>query len=245
MIAKAVLLTFAASASAGRVCIGAVTGLPDVGVWPNTPAPDVSVAVAVGADRWESEHNAHEEVYVCETETVQDSNSYTFDKCCEVAAPAGSVYRDRLRPRHPRHGGDGPRARGHAGPAWSRSGPEHPEWTDLGAVTITIGAAAPAAALAAEGSARSRRPPRGGRHRGARVRRARRRGPRGRPRDGGRSRPRSRRRRPTSRRRRCLALERGAGSRRRRTAYRIDVCEQPRTYKVPTTENVRATAPTL
>ena len=33
------------------------------------------------------------------------------------------------------------------------SSPEHPEWTDLGAVTITIGAAAPAARLAAEGSA--------------------------------------------------------------------------------------------
>ena len=92
MIAKAVLLTFAASASAGRVCIGAVTGLPDVDVWPNTPAPDVSVAVAVGADRWESEHNAHEEVYVCETETVQDSNSYTFDKC-HAGGPADALSR--------------------------------------------------------------------------------------------------------------------------------------------------------
>ena len=92
MFTKTLLLTFAASASAIQVCIGELAGLPDVDVWPNTPAPDVSVAVAVGSDRWESESNAHDQTYVCETETVQDSNEYTFDKCCEVDAPADSVF---------------------------------------------------------------------------------------------------------------------------------------------------------
>lgn len=162
MFTKTLLLTFAASASAIEVCIGAVTGLPDVDVWPNTPAPDVSVAVAVGADRWESEHNAHDEVYVCETETVQDSNSYTFDKCCEVSAPAGAVYTVIVFD----HDILGTEVMGHAHVdmpgtnTFTLSSPEHPEWTDLGAVTITIGAAAPAAALATEGSAAVKAHPR-------------------------------------------------------------------------------------
>ena len=162
MFTKTLLLTFAASASAIEVCIGAVTGLPDVDVWPNTPAPDVSVAVAVGADRWESEHNAHDEVYVCETETVQDSNSYTFDKCCEVEAPAGAVYTVIVFD----HDILGTEVMGHAHVdmpgtnTFTLSSPEHPEWTDLGAVTITIGAAAPAAALATEGSAAVKAHPR-------------------------------------------------------------------------------------
>ena len=162
MFTKTLLLTFAASASAIEVCIGAVTGLPDVDVWPNTPAPDVSVAVAVGADRWESEHNAHDEVYVCETETVQDSNSYTFDKCCEVSAPAGAVYTIIVFD----HDILGTEVMGHAHVdmpgtnTFTLSSPEHPEWTDLGAVTITIGAAAPAAALATEGSAAVKAHPR-------------------------------------------------------------------------------------
>ena len=162
MFTKTLLLTFAASASAIEVCIGAVTGLPDVDVWPNTPAPDVSVAVAVGADRWESESNAHDEVYVCETETVQDSNSYTFDKCCEVSAPAGAVYTVIVFD----HDILGTEVMGHAHVdmpgtnTFTLSSPEHPEWTDLGAVTITIGAAAPAAALAAEGSAAVKAHPR-------------------------------------------------------------------------------------
>ena len=162
MFTKTLLLTFAASASAIEVCIGAVTGLPDVDVWPNTPAPDVSVAVAVGADRWESESNAHDEVYVCETETVQDSNSYTFGKCCEVSAPAGAVYTVIIFD----HDILGTEVMGHAHVdmpgtnTFTLSSPEHPEWTDLGAVTITIGAAAPAAALAAEGSAAVKAHPR-------------------------------------------------------------------------------------
>ena len=162
MFAKTLLLTFAASASAIEVCIGAVTGLPDVDVWPNTPAPDVSVAVAVGADRWESESHAHDEVYVCETETVQDSNSYTFDKCCEVSAPAGAVYTVIVFD----HDILGTEVMGHAHVdmpgtnTFTLSSPEHPEWTDLGAVTITIGAAAPAAALATEGSAAVKAHPR-------------------------------------------------------------------------------------
>ena len=162
MLTKTLLLTFAASASAIEVCIGAVTGLPDVDVWPNTPAPDVSVAVAVGADRWESESHAHDEVYVCETETVQDSNSYTFDKCCEVSAPAGAVYTIIVFD----HDILGTEVMGHAHVdmpgtnTFTLSSPEHPEWTDLGAVTITIGAAAPAAALATEGSAAVKAHPR-------------------------------------------------------------------------------------
>ena len=162
MFTKTLLLTFAASASAIEVCIVSVTGLPDVDVWPNTPAPDVSVAVSVGADRWESESNAHDEVYVCETETVQDSNSYTFDKCCEVSAPAGAVYTVIVFD----HDILGTEVMGHAHVdmpgtnTFTLSSPEHPEWTDLGAVTITIGAAAPAAALATEGSAAVKAHPR-------------------------------------------------------------------------------------